>query len=150
MPAQLNNQDFQMKYHFEALFDDGEVFVQNAADKSEIDEKRSAFYDLLQKNKPMRSFGIFGEHVLVVDLHDGHFELDGIPIIPSVLPPGPIPLKLVFYRQHQHDMSMTYEIDRDLQPQLQKSEETGHRITYFVGWECEFSGKKYKQVLGLI
>jgi len=152
MPVQFQDKDFKLKYLFKALFIDGEIFSQTIDDVSKIDPQRSQFYDLLQKNKPMRSFGIFsvdGELSLVVDLIDGHFQLNRVAIMPEVLPPGPIPLKLIFFRQHQHDMNVSYKVNDQLKADVENVEPTAHRCTYYIGWECELLGKKYKQVLGL-
>lgn len=150
MPAQFQNQNFTLKYLFKVLYEDGSHFDQTIDDVSAIDPKRSQFYDVLQSGKKIRSFGIFGaDHALVVDLRDGHFELDGVAIHPEILPPGPIPLELIFFRQHQQDMNVGYKVDNDLKPVVTSETPGEHRCKYFVGWQCSLNGKGYKQVLGL-
>lgn len=150
MPAQISNQNFILKYLFKVLYIDGSHFEQTSDDVSSIDPKRSQFYDVLQSGKKIRSFGIFGaDHALIVDLRDGHFELDGVSIHPEILPPGPAPLDLIFFRQHEQDMSISYEVDNDRNPVETGREAGEHRCKYFVGWQCSLNGKGYKQVLGL-
>lgn len=146
MPANLNGQDYKLKYLFKALFWDGSTFEQPQDDHSEIDAQKSAFTDVLESGKRVRSFGLFGNgHALVVDLIDGHFEHNGLSIHPEILPPGPAPLKLIFFRQVQRDMQINYKNGEQNINQVQN----GVRVKYFLGWECSLNGKKYKQVLGL-
>jgi hypothetical protein len=150
MPAELNSQTFPLKYLFKVLYHDGSTFEQSNDDKSQIDPKRSAFYDVLNSGKKIRSFGLFSQdggrdQALVVDLIDGHFEHNGMVIMPGEILPGPAPLKLIYFRQHQHDFTATYHADGPATDQ----KEVDHRITYFIGWQCNINGKNYKQVLGV-
>lgn len=72
----------ELKYLFHCQFNDGETFVQNKEDKSFIDETKSAFTDLLKKaeEKSIDTFSLTDNvNTYLVDLRDGHFEINGIP-----------------------------------------------------------------------
>ena len=150
MPAKLPNQKFKLKYLFKLRYDDGSIFNQPEDDHSELDPKRSSFYDVLHSGKHPIAFGIFGnDHALVVDLKDGHFEFDGNIIHPEILPPGPVPLDLIFFRQLQQDLNVSYKVDEKGNPIVTNETPGEHRVKYFIGWQCTVNGKSYKQVLGL-
>lgn len=153
MPAEINKIKIPLRYLFKALLQDGTIFEQTLEDKSKIDpEKRNAFYDLLQADaagNKIVTFGIFGvneKKALVVDLRDGHFELNGTILIHGEVLPGPIPLKLIYYRAVEQDLQVTYKVKTG---EVLKEVAGDHRDQYFVGWEANFNGKSYKQVLGL-
>ena len=152
MPAILNGQDkFTLKYLWTAYFADGTEFDQAQDDKSTLDPKRSAFYDLLQTNKPVIKFVLEGNgQKLSIDLLTGLFNLNGVDIVPENLPPLPGPYKLIFFRQHQQDLNIKIEIGKDLKPYDKSRQQGEHRIKYFIGWQFNYGGKNYKEVLGLI
>jgi len=66
-----------LKYLFGAVMENGSIFEQTAEDISTQDPQRSAFYDVNQE--ALRVFYLSdANHVFLVDLQDGHFEIDGI------------------------------------------------------------------------
>jgi hypothetical protein len=129
-----------MKYLFEAHFKDGSVIVQDEKDQSIFDPARSAYYDVMVKGKEnLAFFGLASEdHTYVVDLNDGHFEVDGLPF--TLQPHGQAWLipggtyDLIFWRDHQHDYGDT----------------PAHRIQWRFGWwYTDPSGQKYSQTMAL-
>lgn len=71
-----NSMQKKLKYLFEVEYKDGSVFQQNADDVSKTDPLRSAFFDV--KIPEVKRFGLFDEeNSYIVDLQDGHFEVNG-------------------------------------------------------------------------
>jgi len=127
-----------LKYLFTAEFEDGSVFEQPKDDKSRINEEKSSFYDLLEIKKRIRQFTLRNWWTSVaVDLIDGHFEVNGLPIQVGDALPIKSDLRLIFFRQHQHDYN----------PVLKK--EIAHRVRYFIGWQTTINGKNFKRLIGI-
>ena len=126
-----------LKYLFEAEYKDGKVFKQNKKDVSLKDPKRSAFFDVSQDDL-VRFFLVEQKllgHKIAVDLRDGHFEVDGLHL--TTEPPIGGKLRIIFYRQHQHDFN------------TKTLKETAHRVTYFIGWKTNIAGKNYQKIIGV-
>jgi hypothetical protein len=132
-----------LKYLFTTEYENGEVFKQTPDDISQTDSKRSAFYDVLNSGKKPIRFWIEGKGLLkdkyLVDLTDGHFEINGKSIVlDEFIYPE---YRLIFFRQHQHDQVI------DLKTNERK--ETAHRIKYFIGWQTTFKRKNIKRLIGV-
>lgn len=141
----------QLKYLFKAELRDGSVFEQPADDHSELEpERRTAFFDLLEisKENPIQKFSISnGEQTLLVDLLDGHFELNGVVILPQshVIPIDNPTYKLIYHRTMQRHFNVDYD---------QVGVEC---VGTFVGWEVTIKViedgkeklKSFKEILGL-
>lgn len=136
-----------LQYLFTAFFTDGTSFEQAADDVSFLDPKRSSFYDLLEMVKngqKLQSFVLAGldnegkARRFGVDLLDGHFEIDGVPFwaSPKNMPAIPEAFKLIFFRQHTHDMDL-------------RGIEKSHSIRYVIGWEANLQGRTYQQTIGV-
>jgi hypothetical protein len=144
MAALFNGQAVRLAYLFEAHFADGTMIQQTAEDRSAIDpEKRSAFYDVMQRVDELQFFGLFNDqHTYVVDLRDGHFEVDGRPLFlePTARPlPRGGKFSIVYFRDHEQDFEMS---GRDGEQTMGE-----HRIAFRLGWEYEVAGKKYEQAI---
>lgn len=138
----------KLRYLFEAEFEDGSIFKQNKKDVSSLDPKRSSFYDLLQDKRKIVKFSLieqtlFKPKSIIVDLRTGEFSANNAEN-EDVIGEGDIKhpklteeLRLIFYRQHQHDFNR--ETDKEID----------HRITYCLGWQTTIEGKNYQQVLGI-
>jgi guanyl-specific ribonuclease Sa len=114
-----------MKYLFTAQFS-GETYEQTAEDVSKTEPTRSAYFDI--KDKPIEAFSLHGEgHQYLVDLKDGHFEIDGVPFVVEKVPPDAT-LRLIYYRNNTVHFSGT--------------EETGREVEFVIGWQ--YTGKKKK------
>lgn len=129
-----------LKYCFNAFFQDGTILGQTPEDLSLLDpEKRSRFYDVCEKEKenPLVKFEMRGEgHVYLVDLIDGHFEVDGVSFVMHEEELSGF--KLIYYRRHTHNFIVGRE---------KKPEETLHDISFRMGWQCTVDGKNYQRVM---
>jgi hypothetical protein len=145
----------KLKYYFTVEFTDGSTFLQDVDDISKIDPKRSAFYDVLNCGKAIKTFKLmpieaYGDAPsALVDLTDGHFEINGF--IVQVDDNLPIEVaveerELIFYRQHQIDQNVTYELKSG---DIKDVKNGGHRIKYFIGWQTNISGKNYQRKIGI-
>lgn len=134
---------------------DGSVIRQDAADTSKLDPGvRSTFYDVCQHPSEVEVFVLverkfLGGHFYLVDLRDGHFEIDGTPFwaIPTdkTLSPGGT-FSLVYYRIHQHDLHVTATVMDDM-----SINEVGtpgeHRVSYCLGWRYTLGSDTYTQTI---
>jgi len=131
------SQTFQLKYLFGVHYSDGSEFFQTPDDVSATDPIRSAFYDVDLDRVEL--FQLEGDgHKYLVDLRDGHFEIDGLPFIagdPRVQPIGQ-ELRLVYFRRHresQHSDGTT----------------SSAPVEYHFGWQFTVDGKNYQQTLAV-
>ena len=141
----------QLKYLFGVHFKDGSEYFQGSEDSSLLDPaKRTAYYDISKQDEQgniicrgpedafpnlvwarddVELFQLEGEgHKYVVDLRDGHFEIDGIPFFAKIPPPNSI-LSLVFFRRrriHQHNQVMDGEL---------KTVGMSQECEYHMGWQ---------------
>jgi hypothetical protein len=134
-----------MKYLFEAHFSDGSVISQTPDDISTIDPTlRSTFYDVAQRLDDVVLFGLYdNDHKYVVDLRDGHFEIDGVPFsaqpvsAPTILEGGKF--KLLYFRDHQQEITISADGERTA---------GSHYISFRFGWEyTDPHGKTHIQTL---
>lgn len=130
-----------LKYHFEALFFDGSIITQTPEDISALDPIRSQFYDVVQRMDEVHRFSLTdGKNVYLVDLTDGHFEINGITFNtqdPSNVPPAS-KWRLIFFRRHQHHF------------RVGTTEEIGHTIEYHIGRQTTTpQGKNYQQTISI-
>jgi len=119
-----------LKYLFEVTYQDGSTFNQNAEDVSATDPKRSAFFDV--KLGQIKTFSLVGEgHRYMVDLEDGHFEIDGA----SFRMRGwefLTNFRLIFWRQRDHIWPPGEEV----------------RVVYLLGWQAnDRKGRNIQRVL---
>lgn len=138
----------ELRYLFEAQMKDGSVIRQTPEDVSTAEPlTRSAFYDVAQRLDEVVVFGLYNDkNLYVVDLRDGHFEINGVPfsaqpVTAPVINEGG-KFKLVYFRDHQQELVMTNG----------GSYEAGaHYHQYRMGWEYEDpNGKIYQQTIVII
>jgi len=70
------------KYLFKALLNDGSVIEQTQEDKSQTTEGKNAFFDVMQNFDKLRAFALYNQETgeeHLIDLQDGHFEVNQIP-----------------------------------------------------------------------
>ena len=143
----------ELRYLFGARFADGSELFQGPEDQSRVDPNRSAFFDLCEKGAddglaldsdgvaiPRGDIDLFelrGEHAYLVDLRDGHFEVDGTPFSMEIPPPG-TKLRLIYFRRRRHHIAVG---------PLGAVEELAQECEYHVGWKAEWDGEQHKHVL---
>lgn len=137
---------------FEAHMRDGSVIAQTPEDRSALDPAlRSAFFDVAQRIDDVEVFVLRGpDHFYLVDLRDGHFEVDGVPFWAQPVTSNCIPrggkIRLVYFRDHQQDVLVTGTVREDLS--VDEHHQLGdHRVAYRIGWEYEAGGKTYMQTI---
>jgi len=119
-----------LKYLFIAYYADGTCYTQAPEDVSTVRPGFSAYDDI--KHDDLVRFTLVGqEHDYAVDLTDGHFEIDGVPLRLHEEPPI-APLRLIFFRRHRHGFT-------------QEHEELSHSIVYRIGWQSNDPGGKNVQ-----
>lgn len=145
----------KLKYLFIAEFKDGSLLAQTPEDKSTLDpEKRSQFYDVLESGKELKRFTLVEKKIIgkgntiTVDLENGIFYVNTLPVLleSEKLPGIPEKFELIFYRQHTHNMNVTFaENKKDILDMESKE----HYCEYFIGWKCNIKGKSYQQKIGV-
>lgn len=133
-----------LKYLFAAVFADGTQINQTLEDRSKVDPLKSEFYDVMEyeKKSPLIKFSI--GHIqedkwAIVDLIDGHFELNGIPFylhlnLPSVDPK----FRIVYFRIRTEQLTTAADgtqTPSSLDPK------------YMLGWQTTIEGKNYQEVI---
>lgn len=127
-----------LDYLFIAEHHNGDITEQTPEDVSTRDPARSAFYDAINHNK-IKRFSLVGKgHVFLVDLIDGHFEIDGRTIYTKPPPPAAT-LEVIYYRQTQRKI-MTDPSGTTMEQPV---------VRYYIGWQCHHKGKNYKYELGV-
>lgn len=141
-----------LKYLFKVEYTDGTTFKQNKEDVSSVDNAKSAFYDVLQSEKEIKTFTLtrFLERYSV-NLETGEFSINGTNLVVEDGKTIPLienhsKLKLIFYRQHKQPMNIGYKIDTGKITSIDAGKD---QITYFIGWEITIKGKSYKRIIGI-
>ena len=135
-----------LKYLFVAYFDDGSIFEQTQDDISLTNPEKSRSYDVLNCGKKVVKFSLTdGQHNWSIDLLDGHFEVDGMVFHATNTPLPSRFLQLVFFRSHQVTQDVTYNKEGE----EVSRKDTGHKVTYFTGWQATVNGKNYQHVVGV-
>ena len=127
-----------LKYLFVAGYKDGSYYQQNEADVSCTDEKRSCFFDVDQEQVWDFILNDKEGNWFLVDLVDGHFEVNGKPFFMHDQGEGLKDFRLIFYRQHEHDFNLGME-------------EVAHRIRYCIGWQTnDKNGNNVKRIMEIL
>lgn len=91
-----------LSYLFVAEFEDGTTITQTPEDKSELEDNRSAFYDVLQRKDQLNRFHLTdGNTWFTVDMRDGLFEINGVPFAAhnQFMDVSQYELNLVYFRE---------------------------------------------------
>jgi len=116
-----------LQYLFVAFFDDGTCLRQTPEDRSTLEpDKRSQFYDVLQKPEKLTSFwlcppGQGAECMCGVNLEDGRFTVYGKEFLMHQEPLRDF--KVIFFRQHTHAFNTEFV-------------EKAHEVVYQIGWKA--------------
>jgi hypothetical protein len=137
----------QLQYLFEAHLKDGTVISQTPQDVSLVDPEKSAYYDVMQRLSEVEVFGIYNDKATyVVDLRDGHFEINGIPFntlskedsTEDDIELGPDQkFELVYFRRHVHVTMVGAELPVEL----------SHTVDYHLGWSTKIDGKEIRRTI---
>lgn len=130
---------WQLKYLFGVHYKDGTEFFQTSEDISSRDPTRSAFYDVNQEEVELFQLNNVEGHTYLVDLRDGHFEIDHIPFFARIPPTGAV-LRLIFFRRHR----------RNFHVGLEGPEQLSHEVEYHFGWQTTVEGCNIQQTLILL
>jgi hypothetical protein len=121
---------------------DGTVIQQTPEDVSKVDPTKSAYYDVCQRLSDVVVFGFFNDdHSYLVDLRDGHFEVDGTVI--NVHTEEDLELmpdqkfELVYFRRHVHVTAVGGEIPVEL----------SHTVAYHLGWTTMVGEKQVRRTI---
>lgn len=153
MSALFNGQKANLKYLWIAEFSDGSVFSEPADDHSNLDPKKSAFYDLLQmiqSGKILTKFTIKSRGILPnfasVSLLDGSFSINGSKIYLDNDLPVKIKREVIFYRQHEQSTTVSFSTVQG--KEVKMSPATDH-LRYTIGWKTNIGGKSFEHTLAV-
>lgn len=150
----------ELKYLFCGLLEDGSVIEQTEEDKSQYTEGRNAFYELLEvdaEGNPKchpgdgslvcrSDIALFqledGIHRYLVDLRDGHFEVQhgkGNRIVGAHFylgfPPMGAKLSLFYFKRRRHHTNVSGTVQADLTVIADDMKEISQECEYHFGWE---------------
>lgn len=139
-----------LKYLFTAEYKDGTSYAQNAQDVSVLypEEKKSCYSDL--RLSQIKRFWLTlnpewqaqhpdaVSHTYLVDLEDGHFEIDGIPFRMQQQIEELSDFQLIYTRRHTHNFNI-------------QMVQSLHLIDFHFGWQATIGEgenmKTYKSVM---
>lgn len=134
-----------LKYLFQANFSDDTFIVQNQEDQSTLQEDKSTFYDVLQREDELIHFGLFSDEVSdqwTLDLRNGMFSHNGNPFsIQDPSAPQPEPnenRRLIYFRKvtrnfdasNMAELSVQYEFHIGFQ--YNDKDGKNHQVTLAV------------------
>ncbi len=122
----------QLKYRFVALYKDGTIYEQNAQDVSVTNPQKSCFYDI--DVPALRAFALYGPDgtEYLVDLQDGHFEINEIPFFLHNEPCSDF--RLIYFRRNILNFG-------EIEP--------SHAVSFNFGWQTTFNGQNVKRIMTL-
>lgn len=138
-----------LKYLFQVTYKNGSVFTQSQEDRSLTRPGGSAYSDVIQDE--VAAFFLIGEgHTYSVDLMDGHFEVDGVPFYMHK-EEHLCNFKLLYFRRTKQTQDFEYKIETDGEIKgMTPKGEPQVQISYNIGWQCDFNGKHYQEVLQIL
>ncbi len=127
-----------LKYLFKALFRDNTVIEQSADDNSLITPGKNAFYDVLKQLENVRAFALYNQETndeYLVDLDDGHFELNQVP-----------------FRLHEEEYLTNIRLIYFRRNYIYSgSSGNSHDIHFFLGFQAnDATGQNVKKLMRLI
>ena len=126
-----------LKYLFIVEYKDGTIYEQNLHDLPVIKTTGSSFSDV--RIEDVKRFYLVGaENAFCVDLSDGHFEVNKIPFFMHDQGIGLKDFRLIFYRQHTHNVNIG----------MNSFKELSHEINYCIGWQTnDEKGNNIKRIM---
>lgn len=145
-----------LKYTFTAEFKDGTIYEQNVEDRSTLEpNKRSCFFDIKERLGELKTFTLKGDgKTFLVDLTDGHFEVNGIAFSMHEVEDKSVDPMSVVANLQLKDFRLVYFQSNTktfntkiVGGQLVPAQETGHYKVFRFGWQCTIDGKNYQQIM---
>lgn len=130
-----------LKYLFAAKFKDGKILQQQSDDISSIDPLKSSFYDVLKEEERGNQLELFcladGVNDYLVDLNDGHFEVNGVKFNAHNSENFFSNRRLIYFRRN------TLNFTQGLEP-------LHHGIIFKLGWQAlDIHGNNVQYVIEL-
>ncbi len=127
-----------MKYLFTVLLTNGEYIEQTVEDLSNKASYKSTFYDVLEEtktgNKPVM-FCLVGEgNDYLVDLRDGHFEVNGQSVYLHEHDKRFTDYRLIYYRKITKFYNLVFE-------------EILEETAFYFGWQATIDGGNIERVM---
>ena len=131
-----------LKYLFTAQFNDGATLEQTQEDISKIIPKKSAFFDVLNDTRKVERFWLYNirtDTKYLVDLIDGHFEINGNPFFlhEQTIDESKTlsDFRLIYFRRVQQSMNI-------------ESGEASTKTMFIIGWQANHpDGKNEKRII---
>ncbi len=132
-----------LKYLFRCQFNDGEIFYQNLEDTSTLEEGKSSFFDLLEKEKqsPIKEFYLYEKDInyYSVNLKNGSFTINGISFFiheqTTDLSKKLSNFRLIYFRRVTQSLNIT------------TGEALAPTTVYIIGWQANYPDGKNEQKL---
>lgn len=150
--------ELELKYLFEAKFEDGSLFEQPVNNRySKHDENAehnpSAFRDVMDREDELVEFSLVGDgHRYSVNLKTGHFTVDGavIHIHDQFDNPHNEKLTLIYFRETVKEFDQNTFIDKDGNLVTEEGETRHFVKRYFIGWKFyRENGEKVERTLAV-
>lgn len=132
-----------LSWLFSAFFEDGSIISQDLKDKSEKNEQKSAFYDVLEKQKEsnLNQLSLVDRdgNIIIVDFRHGRFFVNGVDFSIEGQDEELTDRKVIYFREA-------------LQHQVvgQEEQEPPYINRYFIGYEGKNSeGKVVQKVVNV-
>lgn len=149
-----------MTYTFGVHFADGTEYFQSPDDVSERGPGAgSSFSDVLPRLDEVELFQLDGNgQKLLVDLRDGHFEFNGVPLLvgdPDVHIPRQVRRRLIYFRRvsqtRKHNVRYVGN-DKDGNPIYENvgAQEASTSVQHHVGWQATVGGTNHKVTVALM
>jgi hypothetical protein len=124
----------KLKYLFKVIYKDESQYFQNNYDKAVIKETGSSFSDVIIEN--VKQFILYGDNkIFLVDLTDGHFEINGQPFFMHNLNENLENFRLIFWRVVNRTINTS------------TNDETFNVISYQIGWQTTKNGKNFQEIM---
>ncbi len=139
-----------LKYLFTAQFNDGQIIKQDQEDVSKFNPLKSKFFDVLNDTRKLEKFWLLEKkrfHVIesepqkkyLVDLTDGHFEINGVPFFlheQTVDETKTLSnFRLIYFRRVQQSLNID-------------SGKAATKVMFVIGWQANLpDGKNVQKIM---
>lgn len=125
-----------MKYLFTAYYNDGTSYKQTPEDVSVTGPPKSCYFDV--KEEEVSKFELTdGKNIYLVDLSDGHFEINNVPFYLHDKAMLLTDMRLYYFRKH----------DVSIQIGAGTKSKQKDEIMFQFGWEAKNNGEDIKRII---